>query len=72
LRPSRSPADRTEEHTVSWLDGSGKVLERVTGHFWEYDHLPGGFMLVPESTNVLATSARIEGMPSHWQSQIAR
>ncbi|MBI2392448.1 MAG: hypothetical protein HYV09_22880 [Deltaproteobacteria bacterium] len=38
-----------EPHTVRWLDASGTVLESATGHYYPYDDLAGGYMLVPEA-----------------------
>ena len=37
-----------EPHTVNYVDESGAVVESATGHFYPYDDLPGGYMLVPD------------------------
>lgn len=35
------------EHTVTYKAANGATLGTVTGYFYEYGDLPGGFMLVP-------------------------
>ena len=37
-----------EPRTARIEDGSGKTVAETTAHFIEYDHLPGGFLFVPE------------------------
>ena len=37
-----------ELHTVSYLAPNGTTLLTATGHYYAYDHLPGGYLLVPE------------------------
>jgi hypothetical protein len=36
-----------DPHTVSYLSGDGKTIKSVTGSYYSYDHLGGGYMLVP-------------------------
>ncbi len=43
-----------KEHAVTYEDASG--THTVTGHYYPYDHIPGGYLLVPE--------------PAHWTSVI--
>jgi len=33
---------------VEWKDAAGRTVATETAHYYPYDHLPGGFMLVPE------------------------
>ncbi|MFI5301478.1 MAG: hypothetical protein ACHREM_25605 [Polyangiales bacterium] len=50
-------APSTTKKTVKLLDASGAQTGTVTGYYWDFDHLPGGQMLVPElSTGVSAIS----------------
>ncbi len=50
-----------EPHTVNYLADDGSVLESATGHFYPYDDLPGGYMLVPEGP-VTAREISINGL----------
>lgn len=50
----------TAKHTVTLLDQSGAIVGSATGAYWQYDHLPGGFMLVPEPPSGV-TSVKIAG-----------
>jgi hypothetical protein len=49
-----------ELHTVKFVAGDGTTLGTETGHFYRYDHLAGGFLLVPEGPAGTA-SVRIAG-----------
>jgi hypothetical protein len=49
-----------ELHTVSFLASDGTTLGTETGHLYRYDHLAGGFLLVPEGPAGTA-SVRIAG-----------
>ena len=40
---------RGREHAVTYYAANGAPLATVTGHFYEYGDLAGGFMLVPEA-----------------------
>jgi hypothetical protein len=52
-----------DEHTVRFQDAAGTTLASGTAHYYAYDHLPGGFYLVPDgpsaSTHVILAGARI-------------
>jgi len=37
-----------EPHTVKYVAEDGSVVQTATGHYYPYDDLPGGYMLVPE------------------------
>ena len=39
-----------EEHDVTYEAADGTAVGTATAHFYKYDHLPGGFLLVPETT----------------------
>jgi hypothetical protein len=60
----RRPAG--ELHTVRYLAGDGKVIGTETGHFYRYDHLGGGFLLVPEAP-AGAASVVIAGLSAQVQ-----
>lgn len=61
---SLTPGDTTqlvqrpfaEEHDVTYEAADGTSVGTATAHFYKYDHLPGGFLLVPETT---ATYSRL-------------
>lgn len=36
-----------DEKTISYLGSDGQTLETRKGYYYAYDHLPGGYMLVP-------------------------
>ena len=36
-----------DPHTVSYLAGDGHTIKSVTGSYYAYDHIGGGYMLVP-------------------------
>jgi hypothetical protein len=48
-------APLSEPHTLTYKDASGKVLATATGYYYPYDHLPGGYLLVPERTESFST-----------------
>jgi hypothetical protein len=37
-----------EPQTVTYVGADGATLQTATGHYYPYDELPGGYMLVPE------------------------
>lgn len=47
---------------VDLLDRAGDELATVTGHFFPYDHLPGGMLLVPELAGGAPDRVRVEGI----------
>jgi hypothetical protein len=65
----RRPAG--ELHTVRYLAGDGKVIGTETGHFYGYDHLGGGFLLVPEAP-AGATSVVIAGPTAQVQLSVQK
>lgn len=48
-------APNAEPHAVSYAAVDGTVLATATGHYYKYDHLPGGFMMIPEGPSNYAT-----------------
>jgi hypothetical protein len=42
---------------VSYLSASGTNLGTQTAHFYPYDHLPGGVLIVPESPRSIASAS---------------
>jgi hypothetical protein len=55
------------EHTVTYQDGDKTYT--VTGHYYPYDHIPGGYLLAPEPPHFTAVSVpdfqRATGTPAH-------
>jgi hypothetical protein len=47
--------------TIVFEDARGTALVRALGHYYPYDHLPGGFLLVPDTTESF-TALRVEGL----------
>jgi hypothetical protein len=60
-----------EEHAVEFQRPDGTVVARATGHYYAYDHLPGGYVLVPEGPAV-ATHVAIAGLGGRSVSRLAR
>lgn len=52
------------ETTVQLLDASGNRMGAAKGYFYEMDHLPGGWVVVPEEELAGAKAVRIEGKPA--------
>lgn len=50
-----------EARAVRFLSDSGAEVATGEARYYAYDHLPGGFMLVPEGAPVAATRLRVEG-----------
>jgi hypothetical protein len=44
-----------ESHAALYLAADGTTVATETAHFYAYDHLPGGFLLVPEGPATAAT-----------------
>ncbi len=55
-----------ELHTVSYLAADGRTLATATGHYYGYDHLPGGYLLVPEGS-VTYTKLSIAGLKAQTE-----
>jgi hypothetical protein len=53
---------RGESHTATYLAADGTPIATETAHFYAYDHLPGGFMLIPEGP---ASAARVSVSGPH-------
>jgi hypothetical protein len=68
-RVSLKERPMSEEHTVSYFDAHGNTVETVMGHYWQYDHLPGGFMLVPDPPSNVAR-VQIAGLPQSAQLEV--
>ncbi|AKV02751.1 hypothetical protein AKJ09_09414 [Labilithrix luteola] len=55
-----------DAHAVMFVDDADRVLANETAHFYRYDHLPGGVLVVPQPPTGSAAarafrSARIQG-----------
>jgi len=51
------------ERAVEMLDGAGFSMGSVQGHFFGYDHLPGGMLLVPIDVSFAGPAAvNVEGL----------
>jgi hypothetical protein len=48
-----------EAHTAEFASAEGAVIGREAAHFYAYDHLPGGYLLVPEATGAEAASTQV-------------
>lgn len=58
---------RNEPRTVKYVGADGATLETVTGFYYPYDDLEGGYMLVPEATKTF-DRMQIVGLPSRFDS----
>ncbi|MEO7094873.1 MAG: M66 family metalloprotease, partial [Polyangiales bacterium] len=58
-----------EEHTVTYVAADGKVVESATGHYYPYEDLAGGYMLVPQPVSAVS-SIHLAGMPGGVQSKL--
>lgn len=52
-----------EPETLTWEAEDGAALGTATGHYYPYDDLPGGYMLVPEAP-AAARALTVASMPS--------
>ena len=48
-----------EAHTAEFMSADGAVIGREAAHFYAYDHLPGGYLLVPDPTGAETASTRV-------------
>jgi len=59
-----------DPRAITFEDSSGKTLATTTGHFYPYDHLPGGFLLVPEAPKG-STAMTVKGLVSSGSSRLS-
>jgi len=45
-----------EEHPMTFLAANGSVLATGVAHYYRYDHVPGGYLLVPKARRISAKS----------------
>jgi hypothetical protein len=64
-------APNAEPHAVSYAAVDGSTLGTGTGHFYKYDHLPGGFMMIPEGPANYA-SLSVQGLPARALTSVRR
>lgn len=64
-------APNAEPHAVSYAAVDGSTLGTATGHFYKYDHLPGGFMMIPEGP-VNYASLSVQGLPARALTTVRR
>ncbi|MEO6419735.1 MAG: M66 family metalloprotease [Polyangiaceae bacterium] len=66
---ARAPS--AEAHAVTYAAVDGTVLATATGHYYKYDHLPGGFMMIPEGPVNYATLS-VQGLPARALTSVRR
>jgi hypothetical protein len=54
-----------DPQTVTYTDHDGRVIASVTGHYYAYDDLPGGYLLVPEPPAAAAGLA-VDGLRTRF------
>jgi len=60
-----------EPHTVKYMGADGSVIDTATGHFYPYDDLPGGYMLVPEGP-LTATGIAVSGLVPGFEARLPK
>jgi hypothetical protein len=61
-----------ELRTVRFLSDGGQQITTGEARYYKYDHLPGGFLLVPDGAPATATRLAIEGFDRPLTRTIAR
>jgi len=61
----------TDTKTLTWESSDGKPIGTATGYFYAYDHLPGGYLLVPKGPAGYSTM-RVSGLGTTMAARIAR
>jgi hypothetical protein len=64
-------APNAEPHAVTYAAIDGSVLATATGHYYKYDHLPGGFMMIPEGPVNYATLS-VQGLAARALTSVRR
>jgi hypothetical protein len=60
-----------ELHDISWESADGAVQVTATGHYYRYDHVGGGYLLVPEGPQS-ASRVAIRGLAGRAVTKLAR
>jgi hypothetical protein len=58
---------RNEPRTIQYVGADGSAVETVTGFYYPYDDIEGGYMLVPEATKSF-DRMQVAGLPSRFDS----
>ena len=61
----------SDPRTVTLEDAAGKTVASMTGHYYPYDHLPGGMLLVPSAKVPFATM-KVSGLVAGVESRLVR